>query len=164
MLRGALWTTWEQEKLPAEIAAEKAQLLSEGFGSWTQEDFSRFMYANHRYGRNDIEQIAKEVKKPIDDVFAYAKVSFSPQRAWQWLGRGLARDPALFKLQNTAHASCVPLKLRRCLSRSLPCPCPSFPRGVTGVLDQGAERHRHVVEAGEHHRARRAQAEGEPGS
>jgi hypothetical protein len=63
-----------QEKLSPELVEEKARLLSEGFGHWTQEDFNNFVEGCARYGRNDIEQISKKVKKPVDAVLAYAKV------------------------------------------------------------------------------------------
>lgn len=63
-----------QEKLSPELAEEKARLLSEGFGHWSQEDFNNFVEGCARYGRNDIEQITKKVNKPMDAVLAYAKV------------------------------------------------------------------------------------------
>lgn len=37
-------------------------LLLKGFTSWTKRDFNQFIKANEKYGRDDIENIAKEVE------------------------------------------------------------------------------------------------------
>ena len=36
--------------------------LLQGFNSWSKRDFSQFIKANEKYGRDDIENIAKEVE------------------------------------------------------------------------------------------------------
>ena len=52
----------EAEPLADEEQAEKESLLTQGFTTWTKRDFNQFIKANEKYGRDDIENIAKEVE------------------------------------------------------------------------------------------------------
>lgn len=46
-----------------------------GFNNWTKRDFNQFIKANERYGRDDIEHIAKEVEgKSPEEVMEYSAV------------------------------------------------------------------------------------------
>lgn len=51
----------EAEQLNAEEVTEKEQLLTQGFTNWNKRDFSQFIKANEKFGRDDIESISKEV-------------------------------------------------------------------------------------------------------
>jgi len=65
----------ESEPLTEEEIAEKEDLLTQGFTNWTRRDFNQFIKANEKYGREDIDNIAKEVEgKTPDEVEAYADV------------------------------------------------------------------------------------------
>ncbi|XP_014676572.1 PREDICTED: SWI/SNF-related matrix-associated actin-dependent regulator of chromatin subfamily A member 5-like [Priapulus caudatus] len=65
----------EAEPLTEEEIAEKESLLNEGFTSWSKRDFNQFIKANEKYGRDDMENIAKEVEgKTPDEVMEYAAV------------------------------------------------------------------------------------------
>lgn len=37
-------------------------MLITGFTNWTKRDFNQFIKANEKYGRDDIENIAKDVE------------------------------------------------------------------------------------------------------
>lgn len=52
----------EAEPLTEDEQAEKESLLTQGFTTWTKRDFNQFIKANEKYGRDDIENIAKEVE------------------------------------------------------------------------------------------------------
>jgi len=65
----------ESEPLTEEEIAEKEELLIQGFTNWTRRDFNQFIKANEKYGRDDLENIAKEVEgKTPEEVEAYADV------------------------------------------------------------------------------------------
>ncbi|CAG9760588.1 unnamed protein product [Ceutorhynchus assimilis] len=54
---------------------EKEQLLTQGFTDWNRRDFNQFIKANEKYGRDDIENIAKEVEgKTPEEVVQYSAV------------------------------------------------------------------------------------------
>jgi len=58
-----------------EELGERDGLLSKGFLNWTKRDFNQFIKANEKYGRDDIENIAKEVEgKTPDEVMQYSAV------------------------------------------------------------------------------------------
>lgn len=43
-----------------------------GFTNWTKRDFNQFIKANEKYGRDDIENIAKDVEgKTPEEVVIY---------------------------------------------------------------------------------------------
>lgn len=46
-----------------------------GFTTWTKRDFNQFIKANEKYGRDDIENIAKDVEgKTPEEVIEYSAV------------------------------------------------------------------------------------------
>lgn len=50
-------------------------LILSGFTNWTKRDFNQFIKANEKYGRDDIENIAKDVDgKTADEVMEYSAV------------------------------------------------------------------------------------------
>ncbi|XP_025084956.1 SWI/SNF-related matrix-associated actin-dependent regulator of chromatin subfamily A member 5-like isoform X2 [Pomacea canaliculata] len=65
----------ESEPLTEEEIAEKDELLKEGFTNWTKRDFQQFIKANEKFGRDDIESIAREVEgKTPEEVMQYSTV------------------------------------------------------------------------------------------
>nr|AML25532.1 ATP-dependent chromatin remodeler iswi-1 [Euschistus heros] len=65
----------EAEPLSEEELAEKEKLLTQGFTNWTKRDFNQFIKANEKYGRDDIDNISKEVEgKTPEEVRAYSEV------------------------------------------------------------------------------------------
>lgn len=65
----------DADHLTEEEGAEKEKLLTEGFTNWTKRDFNQFIKANEKYGRDDIESIAREVEgKTPEEVMEYSAV------------------------------------------------------------------------------------------
>ncbi|XP_073498389.1 SWI/SNF-related matrix-associated actin-dependent regulator of chromatin subfamily A member 5 [Phyllobates terribilis] len=65
----------EAEPLNDEELDEKEKLLTQGFTNWNKRDFNQFIKANEKWGRDDIENIAREVEgKTPDDVMDYSAV------------------------------------------------------------------------------------------
>jgi len=65
----------EAEELSEDEQQEKEDLLKEGFNSWSKRDFNQFIRLNEKYGRDDIENISREVEgKDADEVIEYSKV------------------------------------------------------------------------------------------
>lgn len=65
----------DSEPLMEEEATEKESLLTQGFTTWTKRDFNQFIKANEKYGRDDIENIAKDVEgKTPEEVIEYSSV------------------------------------------------------------------------------------------
>uniref|UniRef100_G3SMK0 SNF2 related chromatin remodeling ATPase 1 n=1 Tax=Loxodonta africana TaxID=9785 RepID=G3SMK0_LOXAF len=63
------------EPLTAEETDEKEKLLTQGFTNWTKRDFNQFIKANEKYGRDDIDNIAREVEgKSPEEVLEYSAV------------------------------------------------------------------------------------------
>ncbi|XP_066212477.1 probable global transcription activator SNF2L1 isoform X3 [Saccopteryx leptura] len=63
------------EPLTAEETEEKEKLLTQGFTNWTKRDFNQFIKANEKYGRDDIDNIAREVEgKSPEEVMEYSAV------------------------------------------------------------------------------------------
>ena len=60
-----------------EVIAEKKRLLDEGFGDWTRTQYSVFVRASAKYGRNEFGKIAKEVVRNKHDVERYAATFWS---------------------------------------------------------------------------------------
>lgn len=58
--------------LDEETQAEKQMLLAEGFVNWTRPDYSTFIKASAKYGREEIGKIALEVGKTVEEVKKYA--------------------------------------------------------------------------------------------
>uniref|UniRef100_A0A8C5QJK1 SNF2 related chromatin remodeling ATPase 1 n=1 Tax=Leptobrachium leishanense TaxID=445787 RepID=A0A8C5QJK1_9ANUR len=65
----------EAEPLSATETEEKEKLLTQGFTNWNKRDFNQFIKANEKYGRDDIDNIAREVEgKTPEDVMEYSAV------------------------------------------------------------------------------------------
>lgn len=65
----------EAEPLSDEEIGEKESLLTQGFTAWSKRDFNQFIKANEKFGRDDIESIAKEVEgKTPEEVMEYSSV------------------------------------------------------------------------------------------
>lgn len=65
----------EAEPVTEKELEERDTLLTEGFLIWTKRDFNQFIKANEKYGRDDIENIAKEVEgKTPEEVMEYSAV------------------------------------------------------------------------------------------
>ncbi|XP_046560346.1 SWI/SNF-related matrix-associated actin-dependent regulator of chromatin subfamily A member 5-like isoform X1 [Haliotis rubra] len=65
----------ESEQLNDDEIGEKEDLLKQGFTNWTKRDFQQFIKANEKYGRDDVESIAREVEgKTPEEVIAYSAV------------------------------------------------------------------------------------------
>lgn len=64
--------------LPDELAAEKLELLEEGFGNWTRSQFFHFVKASTKFGRHDFENIAVEMDMSLDIIKAYSDAF------WKW--------------------------------------------------------------------------------
>jgi len=56
-----------------ERRAEKVRLLSEGFSDWTRQHYSAFIRSSAKYGRGEIEKIAIEVGRSVEDVRKYSE-------------------------------------------------------------------------------------------
>lgn len=50
------------EPLSEEEMTEKEQLLAQGFTTWNKRDFNQFIKACEKYGRDDMNNICKEVE------------------------------------------------------------------------------------------------------
>lgn len=65
----------EADALTEEEISEKESLLTQGFTNWTKRDFNQFIKANEKFGRDDIDNIAKEVEgKFPEEVVEYSTV------------------------------------------------------------------------------------------
>ncbi|ESO93825.1 hypothetical protein LOTGIDRAFT_182249 [Lottia gigantea] len=69
----------DAEPLNEEELAEKEELLKPGtnggFTNWSKRDFQQFIKANEKYGRDDIDSIAREVEgKTPEEVIQYSTV------------------------------------------------------------------------------------------
>ncbi|KAM8954426.1 LOW QUALITY PROTEIN: SWI/SNF-related matrix-associated actin-dependent regulator of chromatin subfamily A member 1 [Pelodytes ibericus] len=54
---------------------EKEKLLTQGFTNWNKREFNQFIKANEKYGRDEIDNIAREVEgKTPDEVMEYSAV------------------------------------------------------------------------------------------
>ncbi|KAK4810177.1 hypothetical protein QYF61_010950, partial [Mycteria americana] len=65
----------ESMPLNTEETEEKEKLLTQGFTNWNKRDFNQFIKANEKYGRDDIDNIAREVEgKSPEEVIEYSAV------------------------------------------------------------------------------------------
>ncbi|XP_063074711.1 SWI/SNF-related matrix-associated actin-dependent regulator of chromatin subfamily A member 5 [Engraulis encrasicolus] len=65
----------EAEPLNEEELEEKENLLTQGFTIWNKRDFNQFIKANEKWGRDDLENIAREVEgKTPEEVMEYSAV------------------------------------------------------------------------------------------
>jgi SWI/SNF-related matrix-associated actin-dependent regulator of chromatin subfamily A member 5 len=56
--------------LSPELAQEKLDLLSEGFGHWTKSQYFHFAKAMAKFGREDIASISADMDLPVESVSA----------------------------------------------------------------------------------------------
>ncbi|TRY89466.1 hypothetical protein DNTS_022271, partial [Danionella cerebrum] len=65
----------EADPLSPEETEEKEKLLTQGFTNWNKRDFNQFIKANEKCGRDDIDNIAREVDgKTPEEVMEYSAV------------------------------------------------------------------------------------------
>ncbi|EEB20390.1 helicase, putative [Pediculus humanus corporis] len=82
----------DAEPLSDEEVAEKEKLLTQGFTTWTKRDFNQFIKANEKYGRDDIENIAKDVEgKTPEEVMEYSAVFWDRCHELQDIDRIMAQ-------------------------------------------------------------------------
>ncbi|KAE9017146.1 putative chromatin-remodeling complex ATPase chain [Phytophthora fragariae] len=60
--------------LTEEELNEKEELLSEAFGDWNKPQFFLFIKLLARYGRANIDAVAREMMKPLEEVERYSKI------------------------------------------------------------------------------------------
>ncbi|CAD7702794.1 unnamed protein product [Ostreobium quekettii] len=66
---------YEPQPLSKEEIEEKDRLLESGFTNWNRRDFNAFVRSCEKYGRNDIENVAKEIEgKTLEEVKEYSEV------------------------------------------------------------------------------------------
>ncbi|CAO1385409.1 unnamed protein product [Diamesa serratosioi] len=82
----------EADSLADDEIAEKESLLTQGFTTWSKRDFNQFIKANEKYGRDDIESIAKEVEgKTPEEVMEYSSVFWERCHELQDIERVMAQ-------------------------------------------------------------------------
>ena len=68
----------EPPEISEQEAEERAHLLTQGFSSWQKRDFSAFLKAAERWGRDDLPNIAREVEgKTPEEVATYSAMFWS---------------------------------------------------------------------------------------
>ncbi|XP_050533730.1 chromatin-remodeling complex ATPase chain Iswi-like [Daktulosphaira vitifoliae] len=78
----------EAQPLTEEEQAEKELLLTKGFTNWSKRDFNQFIKANEKYGRDDIDNISKEVEgKTAEEVREYSAVFWERCHEFQDIDR-----------------------------------------------------------------------------
>nr|AML25533.1 ATP-dependent chromatin remodeler iswi-2 [Euschistus heros] len=94
----------EAEPLTEEELAEKENLLTQGFTNWTKRDFNQFIKANEKYGRDDIDNISKDVEgKTPEEVRAYSEVFWERCNELQAIDRIMGQiDRGEAKIQRRA--------------------------------------------------------------
>jgi SWI/SNF-related matrix-associated actin-dependent regulator of chromatin subfamily A member 5 len=65
--------------LSEETQKEKEMLLQEGFSSWSRFDYTSFVKACAKFGRNSFPKIAADVGKSEDDIKIYAAAFWGDQ-------------------------------------------------------------------------------------
>ncbi|XP_060530659.1 chromatin-remodeling complex ATPase chain Iswi isoform X1 [Cylas formicarius] len=82
----------DSEALTEDEQQEKETLLTQGFTNWSKRDFNQFIKANEKYGRDDIENIAKEVEgKTPEEVMEYSAVFWERCHELQDIDRIMAQ-------------------------------------------------------------------------
>merc|ERR1712241_1017563 len=82
----------EAEELTEDEQIEKEDLLKEGFSNWSKRDFNQFIRLNEKYGRDDIDNISKEVEgKTEEEVIGYSKVFWERSNELQDCDRIMAQ-------------------------------------------------------------------------
>ena len=57
--------------LPPELQEEKTKLIDEAFGDWSRTQYSNFVKASAKYGRQNYEKIAEDIHRPIEEIKRY---------------------------------------------------------------------------------------------
>ncbi|XP_046673993.1 chromatin-remodeling complex ATPase chain Iswi isoform X4 [Homalodisca vitripennis] len=85
----------DAQQLNDDEIAEKEKLLTQGFTNWTKRDFNQFIKANEKYGRDDIDNISKDVEdvtgKTPDEVRQYSRVFWDRCHELQDIDRIMAQ-------------------------------------------------------------------------
>merc|ERR1712241_1391055 len=82
----------DAEELTEDEQIEKEDLLKEGFSNWNKRDFNQFIRLNEKYGRDDIDNISKEVEgKTDEEVIEYSKVFWERNNELQDCDRIMAQ-------------------------------------------------------------------------
>ncbi|EHB12461.1 SWI/SNF-related matrix-associated actin-dependent regulator of chromatin subfamily A member 5 [Heterocephalus glaber] len=84
----------DTEPLNDKELEEKEKLLTQGFTNWNKRDFNQFIKANEKWGRDDIENIAREVEGKTPEELGFDKenahdelqqcIRNSPQFRFDW--------------------------------------------------------------------------------
>merc|ERR1711981_1400068 len=78
----------EAEELTEEEQEEKEDLLTQGFTNWSKRDFNTFIRLHEKYGRDDIDQISKEVEgKTPEEVKEYSTIFWERSQELQDIDR-----------------------------------------------------------------------------
>ena len=93
--------------LPDEYAAEKLELLEEGFGDWTRSQYFHFTKAAAKFGREDLTSIAADMDLPVDKVCAYSEAF------WRYGPTELKTDEWDRFLANVEKGEAVSLSLKQ---------------------------------------------------
>lgn len=80
--------------LPDELAQEKLDLLSEGFGDWTRSQYFQFVKACAKFGRDDMTNISGEMDMPVEKIVSYSEAF------WKYAPTELKKDEWERALQN----------------------------------------------------------------
>ena len=75
--------------------AEKERLLDSGYSHWNRRDFNAFVRACERYGREALEDIAREVEgKTVEEVEEYSRVfwrNYKQLNDWERIIKNIER-------------------------------------------------------------------------
>jgi len=61
----------DPQSLTEEESQEREQLLEQGFSNWNRRDFTSFVRACERYGRQAIPEITKEIEGKTEEEVRY---------------------------------------------------------------------------------------------
>ena len=82
----------DAEPLSEDEITEKESLLTQGFTTWSKRDFNQFIKATEKHGRDDYENIAKEVEgKTPEEVMEYNSVFWERCHELQDIDRIMAQ-------------------------------------------------------------------------
>jgi len=95
----------ESEELTEEEQEEKEELLTQGFASWTKRDFMQFIRLHEKYGREEIDNISREVEgKEPQEVIEYSKVFWERCQELQDIDRLMSQiEKGEAKIQRRGH-------------------------------------------------------------
>lgn len=63
----------EAEPLTEDETKRKEQLLLEAFASWSRRDFTNYIHACAKYGRDSLKEVAESLGRELDEVERYTK-------------------------------------------------------------------------------------------